>query len=247
MRLKKHIPLMFSLLAGALGFCLRTVLYRVGFDEKNILSSSHPLHLCCLGLTLLTAVYLLTALRKLGGSIDPVRNFPRSPLRSFSLFCAGCLLAVHCVSLLPDSRALPELLRTILALSSAFSLILWAFLPARFTTIPGLCPWLCCVFFMLNGLCRYSVWSGNPQLPDYVFQVLACVLLILTSYHRLAFGTGLGRRRKLLFCGLMSIFLCLMCAAGPEAPLFYLSGAFWAAACLCTFQPPADLNGEETE
>ncbi len=231
--------------AGALGFCLRTVLYRVGFDEKNILSSTHPLHLICLALTVSVAVYLLREIRELDGSNDPAVNFPESPLRSLGIFVAACLIAVHSVTLARDVPSPLEAARMVLALGSALSMVLCALVPGRFQGLHNFCHGLISGFFALDMLCRYQNWSGNPQLPDYVFQVFACVLLALSSYHRLAFGTGLGKRQALLFCSLMGLFLCLVCVAGPDSRPFYLGGALWSGACMCTIQPPAEAIEED--
>ena len=98
MNLKQHKPLIFALGAGALGFCLRLALYRTGFDERNILSSSHPLHVACLVLTVLAAVYLAAAVHRRQAAGTPVELFPDSPLRSIAALAAACLMtAAGCV------------------------------------------------------------------------------------------------------------------------------------------------------
>lgn len=227
-----------ALSCGILGASLRLLLYRIGFDERNILSSSHPLHLLCLGLTALLAIYLLLSIRKLQGSSDPGVNFPNSPLCRLTILCAGCLTTLYSITLTENIPSLLALARLMLAFGSAGSMILCALLPRKLRRAHILCRGVVCLFFALDMLLRYQVWSGNPQLPDYVFQVLACVMLCLCSYHRLAFDTGLGKWRMLLFTSLMAVYLCLLCAAGPETPVFYLGGALWAAGCLCTAEAP---------
>lgn len=246
MNLKNHKPLIFALLAGVVGFCMRATLYRTGFDDKNILSATHPLHLACVAVTLLTAAYLLLSLRGLSGSGDPAKNFPRSEVRSLAILGAACLTLLHALALTRVSGNLMDRGRTVLAFAGAASMFLCA-LPGSHRKARTLALGIITVFYALDMLCRYQAWSGNPQLPDYCFQIFACVLLSLCSYHRLAFATGLGKRRMLLFCCLMSLTLCLMCAAGPETRVFYLGGAFWAAGCMCATQPPAEDAQEETD
>ena len=236
MNYKKYSPLVLSLGAGVLGFLLRVILYRVGFDQRGFLPSSHPLHIACLVLTILTAGYLLFTVRKLGRIKNPQRNFPDHPLRTASALGAACLMVVYGVTALPESDSGLTLLRSIFALGAAVAMALQ--FPA-FRRIPGLEVWrhgLVSVFFALDLLCRYQGWSGNPQLPDYTFQVFACIALTLTSYHRLAFSANLGKRRTMLFSSLMALFLCLVCTAGPDTPVFYLGGAFWSGSCLGTFR-----------
>ena len=227
--------------AGALGCGLRLVLYRFGFDEKHILSDTHPLHLMTLALTGLMAVYLALSVRHLVGSNDPEANFPRHPLREWGMLAAGCLFALYGVSLARDVNTPLAVIRTVMALGAAFSMVLCAL-----RRVHSFCRGLISAFFALDMLCRYQTWSGNPQLADYTFQILACVLLALTSYHRLAFDVGLGKRRMLLWCSLMGSYLCLICAAGPETRVFYLGGALWAGACMCTAEAPVEENEEET-
>ena len=221
---------------GILGACLRLLLYRIGFDEKNILSASHPLHQACLVITVLLAVSLLLQVRRLKGSSDPNLNFPKSRLRGVGLLSAACLMTLHAMTLTEKIPSLLALVRMILAFGCAGSMALCALLPRKLRRAQILCRGVITLFFALDMLARYQQWSGNPQLPDYVFQVLACVMLSLCSYQRLAFDTGLGKRRTLLFVSLMALYLSLLCAAGPETPVFYLSGALWAGTCMCTVQ-----------
>ena len=234
-----------TLAAGALAFILRLSLYRFGFDEKNILSPTQPLQLACLALTVFMAVYLGLTVRTLGGSQNPAGNFPGSPLRTLGILAAACFTAFHALTLTRETSAPLSLLRTVLAFAGAGSMALSILIPKRLRWMRTICRGVICVFFALDMLCRYQSWSGTPQLPDYIFQVPACCLLALLSYHRLAFDTGLGSRRKLLLLCLMGIFLCLLCAAGPETQVFYLGGACWAGCCMCTVVPPAERRAKE--
>lgn len=236
-----------TVIAGLIGFALRLVLYRFGFDEKNILSSTHPLHLACLALAALVAVYLLLEIRRLGGSNDPAVNFPHSPLRSLGMLVAGFFIAFHGISISRNTGSLLALARTALAFGCMVSMVLCALVPMHVRKLHVLCRGVICLFFGLDLLCRYQSWSGNPQLPDYTFQVLACSLLALGSYHRLAFDTGLGNRRALLLCCLMGLFLSLVCAAGPDTQGFYLGGAFWAGACMCTAEAPEEIKEDASD
>ncbi len=233
-----------SLAAGILGFCLRLTLYRIGFDEKNILSATHPLQLACLALTALMAVYLWLNVRTLGEKSDSVAKFPASPLRALGFLAAACFTAFHALTLVREISVPLNLLRIALAFAGSISMGLCALPYRRFRGLRALCRGIVCAFFAIDMLCRYQSWSGNPQLPDYVFQVLACAALSLLSYQRLAFDTGLGKRRRLLFLCPMGLYLCLLCAAGPETRIFYLGGACWAASCLCSTQPAAKAKEE---
>ena len=95
-----------------------------------------------------------------------------------------------------------------------------------------------CVFCIIHLLNQYRVWSGNPQLPDYLFQVFACISLTLTAYYRTAFDLGMGRRRLYLFSNLMAVYLCFLSLVGSGDGRFYFGGGVWALANLCVLDPP---------
>ena len=229
-------PLLTAAGAGFLGLCLRALLYRTGFDHKGILSASHPLHLACLVLTAAMALYLSFRTQKSG---DDTLCHPR--LRFPAGLLGGCFLLLHGITLIPELEGLLSVLRCALALSGAGAMIITVFPPVRSRRVHMLCHGLICLFFGMDMLCRYRGWSGNPQLPDYCFHVLAGVCLSLCSYHRLAFDTGLGKHRIHGYCCLMALYLCLLSLVGPEGWEFYLGGAFWAAACLSTPAREADM------
>lgn len=232
--------------AGTLTLCLRLLLYRVGFDEKNILSSSHPLHLTCLAITAFIALFLFFSIRKQDGCDNIKADFSDDPFCRCCMVAAGCLMAFRSIGLTRETDTLLALFRAGLSLAAVFSMVVCALAPAKLRTLHSLCRGIITTFFALDMLCRYRGWSGNPQLPDYVFQIFACVLLSLCSYHRLAFDVGLGKRRVLLWCSLMALYLSLTCVSGPETRIFYLGGAFWAVSCVCAAELPQENSKEET-
>ena len=214
--------------AGFVGFALRALLYRIGFDEKNILSSSHPLHLITLVLTVAVAGYLLFRLPKAaesGEAQGPWGRFVAGLLGGYFLF-------LHGIALAGDLSGLLTVLNCAGALVGAGAMILCVFPPLKSQRVQMICHGLITVVFALDMLCRYRGWSGNPQLPDYVFHVLCSVCLSLCSYHRLAVDADLGKPRVHSFFCLMALYLCPLCLIGPEGWEFYLGGAFWAVACL---------------
>ena len=236
----RRSPLAIAAGAGFLGFALRALLYRIGFDDKNILSASHPLHLICMVLTAAVAVYLVIyALR----SREQMQEHPRT---RFGLGLAGSYFTlIHSITLF--SRGLPilELLHFSLAVASAVAMAVAVFPCLKDSRVHMVCHGIISVGFALDMLCRYQVWSGNPQLPDYCFHVLAGVALSLGAYHTLALFTGPAKPRAHRFCCLAGLYLCLLCLIGPDPWEFYLGGAFWAAACLLCPQPPVEEAAED--
>ena len=226
--------LVFAAAAGFAGFALRALLYRIGFDEKNILSASHPLHLVTLVLTAAVAGYLVFRVRK--QEEDAAAGSPW--VRFLAGLLGGYFLFLHGITLARELLGLLTALRCAGAMIGAGAMMVSVFPPLKSRRVQMLCHGLITAFFALDMLCRYRDWSGNPQLPDYVFHVLCAVCLSLCSYHRLAFDAGLAKPRRHSFCCLMALYLCMTCLVGPEGWEFYLGGAFWAAACLFTPATP---------
>lgn len=240
--LKKE-PVPVALGGGLLGLLLRGLLYRIGFDEKGILPASHPLHLACLVLTVVVLGYL--ALRALGAE-EKQRELP--PVRLCLGLASGCFLLLHSLTLLRTlwvppvlriSGILP-LLHWVLTAGAAIAMVVCVLLPKHFRNGSAVCHGIVCAAFAADMLGRYRAWSGNPQLPDYVFHVLAGVSLSLCTYQTLALHTGLGNTRLHRFFCTVGLFLCLLCLAGPEPRTFYLGGGLWSVVCLLTVLSPEE-------
>lgn len=232
------VLLTLCLIPGLLGLALRYILYRTGFDEKGILSSSNPLHLLCCALVPLTALFLLLRLKAMKKK-DFRPGSAASLCRILGGIAAGALMAWNGLGLFGNVDGILANIRAVLALMAALAMPISIYAPREWK-IPRLGGRaLITLYFVLDMLSRYQIWSGNPQLPDYVFQVAALVCLCLCSYHRLAFCTGIGNRKAHAFFSLMALMLCLMSLAGPEPAVFYLSGALWAGAGMFTLTPPA--------
>ena len=242
-------PTFVAAAGGFLGLLLRALLYRIGFDEKGILSSTHPLHLA--GLVLAGAMILFLALeaRKLP---EHTEDLPR--LRFLLGLAAGCFLLIQALALYRRTPVSPNLLasalsliRCILTALTGIVMVVCSFPAKKSRNISALCHGAVCMVFVADMLGRYQVWSGNPQLPDYVFHALAGVALSLCAYQTLALHTGLGKPKAHRFWCLAALFLCVMCLSGPEPRAFYLSGACWAYCCLLAPLPPeTEAADEET-
>ena len=234
-------PALIALGGGLTGAALRFLMYRTGFDEKGILSASHPLHLICLVLCAGILVYL--ALRS-GKSREDLQS--RSLPRQLCAVSAGIFLLLFSLGAFPRAASILGLIRFALAGGAGIAMVLCALPLKNRRSLAAACHSLVCAAFAVDMLGRYQSWSGNPQLPDYVFHVLAGVALSLAAYQTLALYTGLGKPALQRFFSLSALFLSALCLSGPESRTFYISGALWAAVCLMT-APPAEAAQTQAE
>ena len=237
---KFSVPLLLTTAAGLTGAAMRLLLYRTGFDEKGILSARHPLHLATMILAVCLVLWLVLELRT---RTDQYTHHPR-----LSLACgfAGCILLLFgtVATEAPQAGTL-HAIRLILSGAAALCMPLALWLNPRHPKAAFWCHCLICISFGVDMLCRYQTWSGNPQLPDYCFHVLACVFLTLSTYHRLAFGAQIGKLPALHFTCLTALLLCMMSTVGPDPWQFYLAGACWALSNFLAPIPPEQPKQEE--
>lgn len=224
--------------AGGTGLVLRVLLYTLATDSRGLLPRYHPLHVITLLLTSAIAVGLVVVLRKLNGSNSYRKNFPAStPAAAATLFSAGWLLLVA-FSLLKRAAGALDFLLAVLAFLSVPCLVLTGIFRFQGRRPHFLLHAVIFLFYALYMVCQYRVWSANPQLPDYIFHIFACVFLTLSAYFHTAFDVGVGKRRMQLYCGLMAAYLCFLALVGSGDGRFYFGGGVWALANLCPLEPP---------
>ena len=66
-----------------------------------------------------------------------------------------------------------------------------------------------CVCFILRLVASYQVWSRDPQIQDYIFELLACLCLTAFFYQQTALEAGLGSKTWRLRFGFLGCYLCL--------------------------------------
>jgi len=116
-------------------------------------------------------------------------------------------------------------------------------------------PWpifggIICLFYMLMLVTNYRLWSADPQLQDYAYQLLAGVLLMLCSFHRTCCDAGVIQRKKLLATGLGAAVCCMASLSGDFQWGFYLASGLWAAGSMChvaVLPPDPEEDEEEPE
>lgn len=222
--------------SGILGLVLRIVLYATGIDGRGLLEAGHWADIGLWGLTLVTLVVLFLGTRSIGPSVSQ-KDLPASLWGGLGALAAAVGIGITTISEFAAFSSRLMLIVWLLGLCSAVSMAV-----AGILSLTGRKPHFAfyvvlCVYFALRMLSRYRLWSATPQLQDYCFYLLAHAALMLTAYHRAAFGAGMGRYHSLWFFALAAVYLCCLSVRGARDMLLLLGCGVWAFCGLCL--PPA--------
>lgn len=232
--------------AGGMGLVLRVLLYTLGTDSRGLLPRYHPLHVVTLLLTLSTVTALALIIPKLGGSKKYNKNFPASAPCAAAIFLSAGLMLVTAYALLEKAAGKLDMALAVMAFLTVPCLLYTGWCRLKGKRPFFLCHGVICLFFALYMVGQYRVWSANPQLPDYIFHLFACVFLTLTAYYRTTFDVRAGKRRMLLFCALLAVYLCFLSLVGSGDGRFYFAGGVWALGNLCPLDLPPRRQKQDT-
>lgn len=219
-------------------------LYTTAVDEKGLLLPGHPLELGLWAVILAGAALILLAVRKLDGSNEYEENFRPSGLAALGHFLMGCtVLLMALLHELPLGGSITQIWKALGILCGPA--MVWS----GFCRMKGKKPFFgihggLCLFLLLYLVSRYQSWSGNPQLQDYVFELLALVCMTLFAYHCAAFEAGIGNRRMQLAFGLLVMLLWGAANFRAQVPGLFFSGMAWALTGLCSLTPPKKDEGD---
>ena len=207
-------------------------------------------------LVLLTAV-----LRSIGGDGSYEDNFPACCLSGGLMLAAGAAMAWAVPGLALDvqspvaegmaagianvtgwaARYLPWAAAVCMAILGGFRMA-------------GKRPWpifsgVICLYYMLVLVTNYRLWSADPQIYDYAYQLLAEVLLMLCAFHRTCCDAQIIQRKKLLATGLCAAVCCTAALSGTFQWWFFLASGLWTAGSMChvAVLPPDPEEDREPE
>lgn len=236
---------------GILGLILRLLLTITGTDDKGLIAAGHPAWICLWLVTIAAAAILAVGVLPIRCPAEYKAAFPGSLWSAL-----GCILGA--VSALAGGFAH---LRAGFAAVNFLGVILFylqgavIFLAAAAFVLVALCRLfgrkplfllhvVICMWFALQMLTLYQTWSFDPQLQEYVFQLLTCIALTQTAYQLAAFDMGKGSHRKLWAWGLTAVYLCCLSASSH---LFFVTGAVWAFTNLSNPRRPRQRPVMEAE
>ncbi len=227
--IKKYFFPVFSLVMGAMGFCLRDWLFIKG--QEGLLPENHIAGILSFLLLATVLAVLAWAVRKMDFSENYDKLFPRSAFAGVGIALGA--VGMGCAAFSVDAVAALRLLLPILAVIGAGALLLGAYCRFRGSRPNCLFYGLFAVYLILYTLARCRDWGRETQLQMYFFPLLTLLFLLMACYYRAELATRLGNCRRYVFFAQAALFCCCVSLRGEDW-LFYLSGAVWMAADFCS-------------
>ena len=222
----RKLPWM-MLVFGIAALVMRWGLYATAVDAKGLLPRNQPLSLALTVLTIGVLVRIALAVRKQEKSGHHEAYFTADLLSALGHLAAGAGILATVLTDSPGGIGYLAVFWRYLGLAAPVCLLL-----AGISRMQGKRPFcllyvVVCLFFVLHIVTRYQLWSGNPQLQDYVFSLLGTMALMFFGFYAASWDAGCGSPRMYLGMGLAAIYLCTAELARTSSPALYLGGILW--------------------
>lgn len=211
--------------AGFLGLLLRIWLFSTGLDEKNLLSVTHPAHFLILVLTVVTIV-LLFFFRPNPDCIIR-KNPPASGIGLLGQFLAGMGILGASFAELFTSQDFTMTITSMLGILAALCLLSLCWKQTQRNKSRTFEMVAITVYLMAHLISQYRQWSAEPQLQNYLFQVLGSVFLMVACYYRTCLELLGGKLRWYVFFNQGALLFCLYSLNTRLWP-FYLAMGLWS-------------------
>ena len=230
--MRKSISKQLGVCAAALGaaaFALRMSFYGIGEDTKGLMPQTMGFSLAFWGLTAAMAVLAAVLTRK-------TEKAPGEPGVGGIPAAASVVMAAGLLLTVPGLRGMDGLsdLAAGLGLLAGGCLLGAGWMQSRNQKPYFLLPVAVCLFFAFLLISRYRSWSGNPQFELHMFDLGACVMLMLYAYHQAAACLNMSSHRARMVLGCLAGFFCLGALPHCEMPVLYLCSAVWVFTGLWT-------------
>lgn len=215
------------LLAGLAALALRMALYAAAVDAKGLLLRWHPLEIALTALTLTVLALLVPGVRKQEIPDGFETHFPASLPGAFGSAAAGAGILVTALAGSASGGSYLDTAWQLFGLAAPVCFLLAGLARALGKKPFFLLHVVICLFFVLHIVIRYQLWSGNPQLQDYVFSLLGAMVLMFFGFYNAAREAGCGNYPMQLAMGLAAVYFCLGELARSSSPALYLGGLLW--------------------
>lgn len=221
--MKKRMATDWVFLLGLAAMVLRRQLYITGVDEKGLLLRNHPLSLVLLAMTAMVGLMILWTVRK----AEQVEENGFVSALGHAVMALGILATV--LPGVPVAGYLGIAWRW-LGLISPLCLLAAGAAAALRKQPFFLLHVIPCLFFVVHIVSHYQLWSGDPQMQNYLFALLGSMALTLFAFYTAAAEAGCGNHRMRMAVGMAAVYLCLAELANSADPLLYFTGFIWVRA-----------------
>lgn len=237
--MKKNLKPIFlpwiTLGSGIIGLALRIWLYTDGVDTKGLLVNSHPANTLSFLVCAIFFATLAICVSDLGHAPAYNRLFHRNIFVLLGNGIAAAGMIITGFSGLQAFRGLLSPLYILAELLAAASLLYIGWCSYKKRNISFIFHASVTACLMLRLILQYKVWSTEPQLQNYFFQLAASIFLMLTAYHRTSLDARSGNRSVYVFFNQAAVFFCCLSLAGKDN-LYYGAMGIWAATNLCSLR-----------
>ncbi len=234
--LRPSILPVFTLIAGAIGFILRTIFLKTQMGPDGLLTENHPLSIALYILCACTLAVVFVCILPLKLLPRRYRSVFRKSMRSsFGCMFAGIGILICGMQQLLQQQNILNMIIMILSFVTAACFGFLAYARQKGSRPHYLVHAGIIVYLMLNLVCQYRIWSPEPQLALYFFPLMASVCLMFGAYQALCLDLHKEDRRAYAFLNQAALFFCFLSLPDSQAA-FYLGMGIYCATNLCSMR-----------
>lgn len=231
--LKNELILGATTLLGLAAAFLRHRMLTGGLDEKGLLIPGYPMTIAlwavCLGFLAAAAAISMgqgvTAAFRL--------HFPPCKIRGAMGIAGGALVALYGAQMLLQV----QLLIGLFAIAAGISMVFTGLCRLQGRHPSPMFHCIVCIFFIIRLVLSFQLWSADPQLQDYVVQLMACISLMMFAFHRASSDANQLAPKRTAFFSLCASFFCLASLSDPMMRLLFLGAGLWSVGAAPTLEP----------
>lgn len=238
--LKNELILAISTLLGLAAAFLRHMLLSNALDGKGLLIPGHPITaamwVLCLGFLAWAAV--ISRGQTVTASFR--EHFPPCKIRGSLSIIGGALTVLYGVF----SVLQAQMLVGVFGIAAGICMIFTGTCRFHGKHPSPMFHCLVCVFFIIRLVLSFQGWSADPQLQDYVVQLMACISLMMFAFHRASSDANQMNPKRTAFFSLCASFFCLASLSDPQMRLLFLGTGLWSAGAAPTLEKIPEKPGK---
>lgn len=223
-------------LCGAVGAGLQTWLLSTA-DQKGLLATGHIAQILLWIMSIGVPVGMLLLTRSLIQAPKYSFNFPPSFIGGVGAMVAAAGVSFVAATMLLRKGDILTTLTALIGFASTVCLVLSGCGRWKGVRMNVIIHSVVCAFFLLLLIYQYRLWSSEPEMQRYVFQLMATVCLMIGAYQRACFDGAMGSRSGYAFFRLAGAYFCFVAIPGSDIWFLYLTALVWSVTDLCNLTP----------